>query len=1015
MLMAVFVLGLYAADLNSERCAWEITDPAQFSRFAWESETGEQYLLGIVPPDGLASMPGPIFMRPAVFEVDPQFGAFGHIEALRLCCPELVRGGLQGTDDFQIMWDPIADVYLLSMHPSWTLADVSRSYEKIGARFHPGNLFYRPLTRQQVDEAKSWPPGVVPVIFSAEERRYIRYALGVGYGRLRFVAAADWARVHEEGSLTRQDIVLLEEVPIDFDSRIAGAVTCVPQGPLSHVNLICLQESTPNAYIANAWEILSPFRDKLIRLEVGDGSYSVREVGEEEAALFWERRRPAPQAIAAPDGDFRDMPAVAAIAGTYEPERFGGKGGYLARFLPAIPEANRVPAFVIPFARLDDYLANNFWGDCSFAEAIWLMQQDEGFRTDSGVRKALLAEFQAQVQHGNVDANFVEEVSNRIREVFGSSSVMVRFRSSSNAEDALFFPGAGLYDSFSACVDDSYDEDGVGPSACDPAEPEERRVERALRHVWGSLWNFRAFEQRAWHGISEDAVRMGILVTPAFLDEGANGVALTGSPTDPRDRRYFVTAQLGGASVVRPEPGDVPETDVVAVAENGACTITRPQFSTLVPFGTFVMKDAELIELAGVLRSLDASYVPPAPVPKELTRLDVEFKLTPNRRVLIKQVRPYLVPGTVKLIERLVPKSYAFRSTRLLAVARGAADVVSELRARSLIDLVGPRVILPMDSDAAAVSWIGSVSYAGTPAPVVPPELARVTLSGDFQRWTTGVATYTWRLAQEASLPDGTPIELRSDPYRAGIEFWEAGDAPVSGTDLVFAFKDGVQVAKYVPLEGDAFPRYRIAIELVEDGAFDLLVRAPSAQTTSTDAILAGMKGSVRGRSFFVDDPFMCAVGEGPAPTRVAYLAVLGAEDMYALLVEFVTGQTDPSVTILDRELARKERLAVLRWSRGLFSLPQNPRFLRGDATGDGVINLADAVKVLELLFTTGGEAACPDAFDANDDGVLNISDAVTVLRHLFAGPRLSAACDFDATKDELPVCTYDLWACLRN
>ena len=48
---------------------------------------------------------------------------------------------------------------------------------------------------------------------------------------------------------------------------------------------------------------------------------------------------------------------------------------------------------------------------------------------------------------------------------------------------------------------------------------------------------------------------MGVLVNRTFIDEAANGVAFTGNPTNPLDRRYIVTVQKGEESVVSPEPG----------------------------------------------------------------------------------------------------------------------------------------------------------------------------------------------------------------------------------------------------------------------------------------------------------------------------------------------------------------------------------------------------------------------------------------------------------------------------
>jgi len=59
--------------------------------------------------------------------------------------------------------------------------------------------------------------------------------------------------------------------------------------------------------------------------------------------------------------------------------------------------------------------------------------------------------------------------------------------------------------------------------------------------------------------------------------------------------------------------------------------------------------------------------------------------------------------------------------------------------------------------------------------------------------------------------------------------------------------------------------------------------------------------------------------------------------------------------------------------------------FIRGDANGDGGINLGDAVFILDYLFA-GRNTVCEDAADVNDDGKVDLSDPIALLAHLFAG-----------------------------
>lgn len=98
---------------------------------------------------------------------------------------------------------------------------------------------------------------------------------------------------------------------------------------------------------------------------------------------------------------------------------------------------------------------------------------------------------------------------------------------------------------------------------------------------------------------------------------------------------------------------------------------------------------------------------------------------------------------------------------------------------------------------------------------------------------------------------------------------------------------------------------------------------------------------------------------------------------------------------------------------------PDPPVFLRGDATGDGEVNLSDAVLTLGWLFRGGEEPRCQDAADADDDGSVSLSDAVYTLQHLFQGgaalPFPRGCCGLDPTWDDLPECAADVARCRRE
>jgi hypothetical protein len=65
--------------------------------------------------------------------------------------------------------------------------------------------------------------------------------------------------------------------------------------------------------------------------------------------------------------------------------------------------------------------------------------------------------------------------------------------------------------------------------------------------------------------------------------------------------------------------------------------------------------------------------------------------------------------------------------------------------------------------------------------------------------------------------------------------------------------------------------------------------------------------------------------------------------------------------------------------------------FLRGDADLNGVVNIADASRLLGILFASDPRRpACEDVLDVDDSGAVNLSDAIYLLRFLFQqGPRI--------------------------
>jgi len=75
--------------------------------------------------------------------------------------------------------------------------------------------------------------------------------------------------------------------------------------------------------------------------------------------------------------------------------------------------------------------------------------------------------------------------------------------------------------------------------------------------------------------------------------------------------------------------------------------------------------------------------------------------------------------------------------------------------------------------------------------------------------------------------------------------------------------------------------------------------------------------------------------------------------------------------------------------------------FIRGDASDDGQVDIADAVTTLQFLFSNG-ILNCQLSGDTNDDDALDIADAIALLQALFGSgnsiPEPTGSCGVDPT-----------------
>jgi len=490
-----------------------------------------------------------------------------------------------------------------------------------GASYFGDQLRFHPTSEEQRALADELPADV-PVVTTEELFAGITYQplnLGETYARVHVLTAAELEITY----VGPREIVVLDRVPNDL-SVVAAVVTDELQTPLSHVNVLSQQRGTPNMGLRGAHAAFAPFDGRWVRLTVRAFDWEVAEVTADQADAWFETHRPPPAEIPPPDYTVSELLDVDDL-GIADIPAVGGKAAHYGA-LRDIGDPVRIrDAIAIPVVHYRDFVVGN-----GFDVRIAAMLADPDFRGDGVVRAQMLDQLRADMVAAPIDPVLLATVEARLEADFPATRM--KFRSSTNAEDLQRHSGAGLYESKSGQVGD-------------PTRP----VDVAIKTVWASVWNFRAFEERDYVSIDHTQVAMAVLVNPSFSDEAANGVAITANIYDPApggEDGLFVNAQVGEESVVQPAPGVTVDslTYYYFHPNQPATYYTRSSLAG----GQPVLSRAELFELGQALAAIRehfaTSYDPPAGYGQ--LPIDVEWKLVVDgdvRRIWIKQARPY--PG----------------------------------------------------------------------------------------------------------------------------------------------------------------------------------------------------------------------------------------------------------------------------------------------------------------------------------------------------------------------------------
>ena len=497
---------------------------------------------------------------------------------------------------------------------------VSLAYELLAASMPllENNLAYHPLTDRLSDlyehEQALYDASRVNVLLAEDIRPDVPFLpmnLGESYGFLR--------EMTPEERPNPRDIVVYATLPNELP-RVAGIMTTVPQTPLSHVNLRAVQDGVPNAFIRDALDddAIEQLIGRYVHYAVTESGYTIRAATPAEVEAHYAASRPA-----APQVPERDL-SVTGITGLDEIgfddwNAFGVKAANLAvlRTL-GFPEGTVPDGFAVPFYFYDEFMKHN-----GFYAEIEELLADPDFQSDYDTQESELKALRKKIKKG-ASPQWMIDALTAMHDSY-SEGQSLRYRSSTNNEDLPGFSGAGLYDSKTQHAQETVD-DGI---------------DKSLKQVFASLWNFRAFIERESRNIDHLTTAMGVLVHPNFSDELANGVAVSFDPFYETDDAYYVNTQLGEDLVTNPDAFSAPEE--LLLHEDGSYNVLAR--SNLVARDQLLMSDAQMAQLRGHLETIHDEFA--ALYEAEAARpfaMEIEFKITSDDILAIKQARPWVFP-----------------------------------------------------------------------------------------------------------------------------------------------------------------------------------------------------------------------------------------------------------------------------------------------------------------------------------------------------------------------------------
>jgi len=513
------------------------------------------------------------------------------------------------------------ETYALEISPVDLMAkeDIILLWNIVSRSTFIGDSIHLLLNSTRLQDFRSSLGSQVPILNPSDIYRNLNYQAISKYkscGNLHYIDNLE-SRKYDVNPM---DIIVLNETPLVLP-KVSGIIVNEFQTPLSHLTILGQNRKIPICAYKLAFEDSTLLRldHKKVCFDVLGDTFKIELVNKLTISKSNQKQIKLKS----------DLEVDSLVGVEYLNKKSFKYAGYKAKnfgilFQLSKKQDFKVPegAFVIPFYFYNQHIQH------SIAQQLidsFLLSRDEIHNSDS--LKAIFKHIRNVIKSEPIDSALLNAINDKV--MANGGWIRMRFRSSTNAEDAKGFSGAGLYTSKTGILDDKV-----------------KSFEKAIKKVWASLWSYEAFSEREYYNIDHHEVYMGILVHRSFPNEEVNGVAITKNLYRPDNYGFVVNAQLGNESVVKPERGIVSDqficysnnADNIYKDKNIVDIITQSSLND----NKLVMSETEIQNLANQLELIKRYFISHTFTFKSYLDfgLDIEFKLeAKNRELYIKQVR----------------------------------------------------------------------------------------------------------------------------------------------------------------------------------------------------------------------------------------------------------------------------------------------------------------------------------------------------------------------------------------